>query len=1099
MSYLRYPDVHGDDVVFVADNDLWLVSLAGGRPWRLTDVGRNVRRPLFSPDGTHIAFGSGHEDIGDVYVLDRRSGELTRVTHLGHPNVRPAGWTADGRVIVSQPDATRTTRLVAYSLNGQTERLPYGIAMSVVFGPDGAVATVTPNYRDSAMWKRYRGGTAAKLWLDRRGEGNWIDILGDEAAGKYSPGFFGDRLFFCADIGEFADLPQAQLWSVDLAGEDLRQHTHHTDSEGYVRDPRTDGTTIVYHAHGVLYAMAGLDTKPRVIPVDLRLPAPRLSAGIHEVCQIRPDFGANGSVLDWRGAAYYLTHRGGPARALAATPGVRARHPRVLGQSGNAVWVSDADGVDALEVGALDGTGTRRRIAVDQLGYILDLEPNPEGTVVAAVSHDGRVSTVNVATGRVTTLQAEANGEVIDLAWSPDGRYLAWRDPRGIQAEFGAIVVSDTMARSVAARAPQALTTGDFDDFSPAFSADGKFLTFLSSRTFDPRYDAHTFDLSFGDSVRPYLIVLDPTEPAPFGPTADGWAISEVIAARAAEAGTPLPEESEVSSDAKTTKATAPTPTTKIVVDGIADRILAFPVPVGDYRDLRAVKDGMLWIRVPSTGTLGLSRVGVEGEGPRPVLERYSFTARKLDVIVQSLDTYAVAGNGTHMVVRDKDQLLVVPTERAVTPEDPMRVSVDVSRLRREIDLRAEWAQMFAENHRIMRDHYWRADMDGNDWEAIGQRYGALIDGLATRDDLIDVLWETVGELNTSHAYIWADPATTPGPHSCGLLGADLKCNSKGEVLIERIVPGDTSNPHARSPLLAPGVNAKVGEMIVAVDGHRVDSRDSRTTLAALLEGSAHKVVELTIRGTGRGAGERRVAVVPLWSETDLRYQDWVESRRAYVEAASQSRLGYVHIPDMGAYGWAQFHRYLDKAMQHEGVIIDVRYNGGGHTSQLILERLARKIGAWNFGRHYSQPMPYPYQAPRGPVVLVTNQFAGSDGDIVSAMCQAMQLGPVIGERSWGGVIGIDGRFGLVDGLHITQPRYAGYFGTYGWGVENHGVDPDIEVPLTPADWESDDDVQLDVAVAEAFRLLAKAPAAVAPELPAARIGTPPKKRGAKR
>jgi tricorn protease len=454
--------------------------------------------------------------------------------------------------------------------------------------------------------------------------------------------------------------------------------------------------------------------------------------------------------------------------------------------------------------------------------------------------------------------------------------------------------------------------------------------------------------------------------------------------------------------------------------------------------------------------------------------------------LLDRADRAWVSGDGKQVVVRAKDEVTVRPTARPVKPEDGELVTVGLDRLRFELDPVAEWRQMFDENGRLMRDHYWRADMNGVDWDGVLARYRPLVERLAGHDDLVDLLWEVGGELNTSHAYV--TPADPPGDaeRRLGLLGADLS-PTEGGWRIDRILPGESSDPLARSPLKAAGVGARPGDLVVAVNGRPVDPTFGP---AAGLIGTADRPVELTLRSPGSGAADRRVVVVPLAEEESLRYQDWVLGRSAYVREHSAGRLGYLHVPDMMSAGWAQLHRDLHLATEAEGLIVDVRYNRGGHTSQLVLERLARHVVGWTTTRHVGVSMPYPSLAPRGPVVFVANEYSGSDGDIVNAGAQAMGLGPVVGMRTWGGVVGIDGRFDLVDGTAVTQPRYSFWLQGYGWSVENHGVDPDIEVPHTPADHdaEAQADPQLDRAIAEALARLEETPAVTPPVLPPPRV-----------
>jgi len=384
---------------------------------------------------------------------------------------------------------------------------------------------------------------------------------------------------------------------------------------------------------------------------------------------------------------------------------------------------------------------------------------------------------------------------------------------------------------------------------------------------------------------------------------------------------------------------------------------------------------------------------------------------------------------------------------------------------------------MYGEAARLMRDHYWTADMAGVDWGQIVARYRPLLDKIATRDDLSDLLWEVQGELGTSHAYEIAPTPPVEAERRLGLLGADLARGDDGSWRVSHILPGESSVLAARSPLHAPGVAMHAGDVIVAVDGKAVDRVRGPQ---AMLVGAAGKPVELTV-ADGVTGEVREVVVEPLADERPLRYQAWVADRRSAVHAATGGRVGYVHLPDMMGSGWAELHRDLRVEVAREGLVVDVRDNGGGHVSELVLEKLARTVHAWCLPRHLA-PITYPQDAPRGPRVLVTNEQAGSDGDIVTAGFKQRNLGPVVGTRTWGGVIGIDMRYDLVDRSSVTQPRYAFWFYGLGWGVENYGVDPDVEVPLPPQDWAAGRDPQLDRAIELVMSALEEEPAARPPD-----------------
>lgn len=1067
-GYLRYPHIHGELICFVADDDIWLAPTAGGRAWRLTSDHVPARKPRFSPDGSRIAYTANLPGAApEVYLVDVDGATQRQISWLGAPVTSVEGWLDDEHVLVSsdtgEPFGGRM-RMWSLGLDGGLTALDYGISMALAVGPDDTAAVITPNWRDAAQWKRYRGGTAPQLWL--RTDGDWFRPLPDESAGIFAPAWVGDRLVFCSDLdADLATNPdgQAQLYSLDRDGDDLRCHTAHDTTTGYVRDPATDGERVVYHARGRIYLMDDLDADPQ--PLDIQVPTrltPRTIPPRRQLLDLVPDHGGDLSLAEWHGAVYALTHRAGPARALVADAAVRARLPRLLGNTGLAAWVSDASEEDAIEIGSLDGTAKVRRLARGKVGRVLALQSSPDGAVLALVTHDGRICTIDVGTGRLKVLGTSPHGEASGLQFSPDGRYLVWVSP--LPTESSQLICADLRARRSAAFE---LTSGKFRDFSPAFTLDGKYLVWLSARTFDPRYSEHGFDLAFAATVRPYLAPLQAAEAAPFGPSAEGWRISAIQdeqPARAEDAPKPRKQVDVV-----------------IDVDGFEDRIVAFPVPSAAYENLLAVSDGVVWRRVvDDEGELHAVRAGVEGKPDADHIERFSFTTRSLVELGRGEQVRA-SGDGERLVVWDDEQVLVLPATTKISgDDDPARVVVDLERLRREVDVRTMWRQMFDDNGRIMRDNFWRADMDGVDWAGVLARYRPLIDQLTTADELIDVLWETVGELNTSHAYVRPAPAEQK-LRKQGLLGADLERNEAGEWQITRLLPGESSDPSARSPLRAAGVGAKVGDVIVAVDGQPVGPEG----VGPLLVGAADVIVELTLRS---GDETRRVAVVPIADEMPLRYHAWVASRASYVAKRSGGRLGYLHVPDMMARGWAQFYRDYASAMSHEGLVADMRYNAGGHTSQLIIERLRGEVIAWDTVRHSSSE-PYPSHGRRGPVVFVANQFAGSDGDIVNAAAQELGLGPVVGQRTWGGVIGIDRRFDLVDGTGVTQPRYSFCFDGHGWGVENHGVDPDIEYVMTPADWDEETrDPQLDLAIDEALRLLDASGAKAAPQLPAPRV-----------
>jgi tricorn protease len=1050
-GYLRFPHLHDDLVTFVAEDDVWLAPLSGGRAWRLSADHAPAGNPRFSPDGTMIAWAGRRDVTPEVHVAPADGGPSTRLTYWGDATTDVLGWTPDGAVLAKTsagyPSPEQTWAHAVPTGGGPGAPLPYGPVGQLAFGPAGEVLLASVPSREPAWWKRYRGGTAGKLWLDPTGDGEFTRILADLDGNLVSPMWLGGRIAFLADHEGIGS-----LYSCRPDGDDLRRHG---TPEFYARHASTDGTRIVYESAGQLWLVDGLDAAPTLLDIRLGGPAsgrqPYPIDTAEHLGDAAPDHTGRGSVVEVRGTVHWLTHADGPARALATDPGARARLPVVLGDSGNVAWVTDADGEDAVQVSPAQGNDPGvppRRIGAGALGRVLKLAAAPDGTHIAAVCHDGRLVLIDTESAEIREITRATEGDPSEPAFSPDSRWLAWSHP-------GPEPLRQIKLAALTDLATTDVTDLRFRDFNPVFTRDGRYLAFLSVRSFDPIYDVHAFELSFPNGCRPYLVPLSADDPSPFDPQPAGRP--------------PVPSTSD---------------TTPVVVDpaGITDRLVPFPVDPGEYSGLQAADDAVLWLAHPMAGVLGGDGAWPDIERPQPTLERFDLTRLRLDEIEPGVDTATVSGDGLRVLVRDRDRLRVISAARppANGNEDDDPVDVDLDRIRVTLDPAAEWRQAYDEAGRLMRDHFWRADMNGVDWAKQLLRYRPIVARVAGQSDFIDLLWEVQGELGTSHAY--ANPkAPDPGTRrSVGKLGADLARDAAGLWRLTRVLPGESSDPKARSPLRAPGARIRSGDAILAVDSQPVDAE---TGPAPLLAGTAGQPVELTV-SPADGGPPRRVVVTPLAEDTSLRYQDWVTNRRNHVHTTSEGRIGYLHIPDMIANGWAQLHRDLRLEVRREGLIVDVRQNRGGHLSQLVVERLARTVVGWSVGRDDYYIESYPQDAPRGPIVAVANEFSGSDGDIVNAVIKARGIGPVVGTRTWGGTIGIDMRYHLVDGTLVTQPRYASWISGPGWDVENHGVDPDVEVVMAPQDWAAGRDPQLDTAVGLALRALADHPAATPPSLP---------------
>jgi tricorn protease len=1089
-GYLRFPHVHGDLITFVADDDVWLAPAGGGRAWRVSADHAAASHPRISPDGSLIAWTSRRDGPPEAYLAEIDGGNGRRLSYWGDQTTRVGGWTPQGDVLaitaVGQPFAHFT---LAYPLatepgadgRGPAAPLPFGPVTDLAVEAEGT-ALLSGALGDPARWKRYRGGTTGRLWLGPPAAaggapGRFTRVLADLDTHFARPMLVGGRLAFLSDHEGTGN-----VYSCAPDGGDLRRHTDHDGF--YARNASTDGQRIVYHCAGDIWLLDGLDAdEPRRLEFSLGSPsarAPRLISAEDHLGALSCDHSGQASAIEVRGTVHWLTHRDGPARALSVTPGVRARLPRVLGDTGQVVWVTDAEGADALEIapsgGPADGTAPRR-LAPGQIGLVSNLTAAPDGRSVAVATRDGRLCVVDTSSGAVTEVTASTDGEVTGLAWSPDSAWLAWSHP-GPQP-----LRRLRMARAADPGTVVEITDGRFTDTEPVFTSDGKYLAFLSRRSFDPVYDAHVFDLSFPYGWRPYLVPLAAATPSPFGPLPGGRPVGS-RAKDDADSGDGEPARPGTAESDTGRADPAPRPVT-VDPAGLADRIVQVPVAESRYSSLRAVKGGLAWRREPVAGNLGEGGARPGDDAPRASLEHFDLGQQRRTELADEVDWFAVSGDGGVLVISDHGKLCAVPADRkpdldSDSDNPAERVTIDKSRARFLADPATLWQNAYAEAGRFVRHDFWVADMAEVDWDAVLDAYRPLLDRIAGPADFADLLWEVFGELGTSHAYIFPAGGHDDGPRDApvGLLGADLERGADGRWTVTRVLPSESSDPRARSPLAAPGVQAAQGDVLLAVDGQLLDGSGP----GPLLVGAADKPVELTI-APAAGGEPRSAVVVTLSDDRRLRYQDWVAGRRQRVRELSGDRIGYLHVPDMVSEGWADFHRDLHAEMVRDALIVDVRGNRGGHTSQLVVEKLARRVIGWDVPRNLRSST-YPEDAPRGPVIALTDDHAGSDGDIVTAAIKILGLGPVVGTRTWGGVIGIDVPFHeLIDGTTLSVPRYSTWLEGFGWGVENHGVDPDVEVVVPPEDFAAGADPQLETAVRMALEALASRPAAAPPDI----------------
>jgi len=1065
IGYVRTPTIAGETIVFACEDDLWTVEASGGIARRLTTTDGECTLPRLSRDGTRVAFVGREEGSAELYVMPSEGGAATRLTFLGSDTLHCCGWSRDGRSILftsdaGSPFAKETLAFRVDADGGEPVELGIGHALTLDAG-DGGTMLIGRNAIDPARWKRYRGGTAGHLWVDARGTGEYARIGRDVDGNLVWPMWLNGRVLFLSDHEGIGN-----LYSVDASGDDLVRQTD--EREHYVRFPATDGTRVVYACGGelVLFDPRSGDVRR----VDVRMPSNAWetlrrftdAAEALESWSIANDGTALGLVS--RGRAYtmplweqaVLEYPSAPAGEDAPSYS-RRRLLTWMHDDKHVAYVDDTGGFERVAIEPTDHAAAPRFITDADAGVIHQLVASPAGDRLAYANNRQELWLVDI--GHAPRLIDRGVAERIDdLAFSPDGRWLAYVwSPK---THTSIVRIADCASGRII-DATSALR----EDRSPAWDPDGKYLYFISTRDFHPVYDALQFELSFPEATRPYLLTLRDSTANPFVPMP-----GPVHKRRDDD------DDDEDDNDGRQRAK----PDVEIDADGLALRMLAFPVDEGAYDRIAAIKGRAVFSRFPVRGIRPNERDREPTDGE---LQAYDFEEQRLGVLASDVDDFVAGADGRTVVYSSHGKLRAIDASRELPDngDDDERPQQDAGRRSGWIDLarvsvliepRDEWRQMLREAWRLQRENFWDPAMSGVDWDAVLRRYEALLPKVRTRNELSDVIWEMQGELGTSHAYESGGDRPLPPQYKRGFLGADVAWDAaRRGYRVERILRGDPWNREADSPLAEPGVDVREGDVILAVGGRALGERFGPG--AALVNLAARDVV-LTVLRPGDGS-TRRALVRTLRDERMLRYRAWVDANRARVAERTNGRVGYVHVPDMGPWGFAEFHRGYLSEFDRDGLIVDVRFNRGGHVSGLLLEKLARKRVGYDVSR-WAPPFPYPEESVAGPMVALTNQFAGSDGDIFSHCFKLYALGPLVGMRTWGGVVGINPRHRLVDGTETTQPEFSFWFTDAGWGVENYGTDPTHEVDIAPQDSNRGIDPQMDTALALMDAALAQAP-----------------------
>ncbi len=1042
---LRFPAIHGDQIVFSYSGDLYTVSAQGGVARRITsDVGYEIF-PKFSPDGKTIAFTGQYDGNSEVYLIPAEGGEPQRISWtptLGRddvsdrmgPNNIVMGWKGNEGVIFRSRGLEFNDwkgRLLVAPVDGSMpDQLPFSRGAWCSLSPDGKKIAYNRVFREFRTWKRYRGGQADDVWVYDFETGKTENITQNLAQDIF-PMWHGDKIYFVSDRDENKRM---NVYCYDLQSKETKKLTDFTEYD--VKYPSLGDKAIVFENGGFVYKMLLDVDNPKAEKVEITLAEDHSQrrARIESVVNYLREYGVspdgNRALFVARGDVFTVPAKYGETRNLTQSPGA---HDRDAIWSPDGKWIayiSDRTGEDEIWVQAQDGKTPARQVTQNGMVYKYAPQWSPDSTKIAWSDRTQKLYYTEVESGKTVQVAYSPKWEITQFDWSPDSKWIAWAHPE--EEDLNRIYV---YSLETAASAP--VTDGWYHSSAPVFSKDGKYLFFVSARDFSPVSSETEFNYAYFDMERIYLVTLAADTESPFKPKSDEVAIEKT-------------EPAKDEKDAK--KEEAKEVTVKIDVDGIIDRIAILPGAPGSYYGLTSQGDKLFYMRTSRKES-------------GSTLYSYDLKERKENKL-GTVSGYQISANGKKMLVHSgKDYAIMDASAGKVEMKD----ALNLSGLKMTVDRQLEWRQIFNECWRQMRDFMYDPNLHGVDWKLMRERYSKLLDSVNVRQDLTYIIGEMIGELNIGHSYVGDGDYARPNRVPVGLLGADIvKDKETGVYQIKKIYRGQNWAPNTRSPLTEIGVNAKEGDYILAVNGKC--AKEIKNIYEALND-TAGSQVTLVLNSTPQSEGSREVVVVPVADEQDLRYYNWVEKNIEKVNKATGGRVGYIHIPDMGVPGMNEFVKHFYPQLTKEALIIDVRGNGGGNISPQVMERLLRDSVMIKIVRNTIPGWEPGMQV--GPKVCLMDEFSASDGDIFSFRFKHYKLGPLIGKRSWGGVVGIRGSLPLVDGGTLRRPEFAKYsLDGKEWVMEGHGVDPDIEVENDPAREFLGEDAQLSRGIVEALKAL---------------------------
>lgn len=1076
---MRFPDIHEDKVVFSYGGDLWLVPSGGGVARRITANPGLELFPKFSPDGKWIAYTAQYDGNFNVYVIPSEGGQPRQLTFLPDIGPIPERMGPNHEVITWFPDSKRILflsrrntfstwfgRLFSVSIDGGLpEQLPLDKGGLTSFSPDGTKVAYNRIFRNFRTWKRYKGGMAQDIWIyDLRS--NEIERITDYDGTDTFPMWHGTGIYFASDRGPEQRM---NLYRYDLSTRDTRQLTHYKDYD--INWPSLGSDSIVFENGGYLYLF---DLKTEGTQrLTVYLPGDNDAVRQHwtPVAKLITSAGlaphGDRAVFTARGDVYTVPVEQGSIRNLTESSISRERFAAWSPDGKWIAYVSDRSGEDELYIRPEDGSGNGERITQGGKAFLLAPMWSPDSKKLLYANSSVCLAYVDIADKQPVQIDCGDYNDLTGYSWSPDSKWVAY-------AKAGENRNSVIYLYSLAGKKITPVTDSFTDSFGPAFGAEGKYLWFLSNRDYNEVTGVYDFGFSNPKAARVFLVTLRSDTPSPFAP----------------KSGESQPEQAKHQKDQSTTEQAF-----RIDLQGIADRVVALPIPPGNLSELAATKDFVYYVSLPVQGLSGPL------PGETSAIRGFDLNKQKDGAVVNGATSFVLSFDGTKLLYAAPKEPQAPGEEKTAPPEniygivdatvpekEPRKVgegALDLSSMRADINPREESTQIFGEVWRQEREFFFEKAMNGVDWDAQCRKYAPLLSYAGSRYDVTYVLGEMIGELSNSHTYVGGGDYPDLKSVNVGFLGVDFDTDTEhGLYRIKKIYKGENWNSTRRSPLTEPGVDVREGDYLLAVNGHELRTPENPYKLFV---NTAEQTVTLAVSSEPSGKPARKVVVRPVASEFGLRELDWINTNRRKVDEMSQGRIGYVYLPDMSAAGLNAFVKQYFPQIKKEGLIIDVRFNGGGFVDEMIFERLRRVVAGMESARHW-KPSTIPENTFFGHMACVTNHYAASDGDMFTYLFKKYNLGPVIGERTWGGVRGVRGFIPLVDGGYLTRPEFSLYSTDGRWVLENHGVEPDVVVDNRPDLVRKGHDPQLEKAVESLLAEIEKHPMklpAPPPDLPA--------------